>query len=70
MLCGKLVKSIKLIDWEFLESGRMSFRFPNLEDVNLVPACVKSARNSGILLSNKLIAELIWYNQFNGYKCR
>ncbi|KAL1546490.1 F-box protein-like protein isoform X1 [Salvia divinorum] len=55
VLCGKLVKSIKLIDWEFLESGRMSFRFPNLEDVNLVPACIKSARNSGILLSNKLI---------------
>ncbi|KAH6813108.1 RNI-like superfamily protein [Perilla frutescens var. frutescens] len=55
VLCGKLVKSIKLIDWEFLESGRLSFRFPNLEDVNLVPACIKSARNSGILLSNKLI---------------
>ncbi|XP_047955530.1 F-box protein At5g07670-like isoform X3 [Salvia hispanica] len=55
VLSGKLVKSIKLIDWEFLESGRLSFRFPNLEDVNLVPACIKSARNSGILLSNKLI---------------
>ncbi|XP_057805532.1 F-box protein At5g51370-like isoform X2 [Salvia miltiorrhiza] len=55
VLCGKLVKCIRLIDWEFLESGRLSFRFPNLEDVNLVPACVKSARNSGILLSNKLI---------------
>ncbi|XP_042013737.1 F-box protein At5g51370-like isoform X1 [Salvia splendens] len=55
VLSGKLVKSIKLIDREFLESGRLSFRFPNLEDVNLVPACIKSARNSGILLSNKLI---------------
>ncbi|KAL1540089.1 F-box protein-like protein isoform X2 [Salvia divinorum] len=52
VLSGKLVK---LIDWEFLESGRLSFRFPNLEDVNLVPACIKSARNSGILLSSKLI---------------
>ncbi|KAL8555931.1 hypothetical protein ACS0TY_003664 [Phlomoides rotata] len=55
VLCGKLVQSIKLMDWEFLESGRLSFRFPNLIDINLVPACITSQRNSGILLSNKLI---------------
>lgn len=55
VLCGKLVQSIKLMDWEFLESGRLSFRFPNLVDINLVPACIASERNSGILLSNKVI---------------
>ncbi|KAK6140987.1 hypothetical protein DH2020_025271 [Rehmannia glutinosa] len=55
VLCGKLVQSIKLMDWECLESGRLSFRFPNLIDINLMPACIKSERNSGILLSNKLI---------------
>ncbi|PIN08491.1 hypothetical protein CDL12_18929 [Handroanthus impetiginosus] len=54
-LCGKLVESIKLKDWEFLESGRLSFRFPNLVDINIVPACIKFERNCGILLSNKLI---------------
>lgn len=53
MLSGKLINSIKLLDWEFLESGRLSFRFPNLIDVNIVPSCIKSERNSGILLSNK-----------------
>ncbi|KAI3449085.1 hypothetical protein Pfo_005750 [Paulownia fortunei] len=55
VLCGKLVQSIKLLDWEFLESGRLSFRFPNLVDINIVPACIKFERNSGILLSNRLI---------------
>lgn len=55
VLCGKLVKSIKLLDWEFLESRRLSFRFPNLVDIDTVPACIKSERNSGILLCNKLI---------------
>ncbi|KAL2477888.1 F-box protein [Forsythia ovata] len=54
MLSGKLIDSIKLLDWEFLESGRLTFRFPYLVDVNIVPSSIKSARNSGILLSNKL----------------
>ncbi|GFQ02397.1 F-box protein at5g07670 [Phtheirospermum japonicum] len=54
-VCGKLVRSIKLMDWDFLESGRLSFRFPNLVNINLIPACIKPDRNSGILLSNKLI---------------
>ncbi|KAL2460854.1 F-box protein [Abeliophyllum distichum] len=54
MLSGKLIDSIKLLDWEFLESGRLTFRFPYLVDVNIVPSSIKSAQNSGILLSNKL----------------
>ncbi|KAL6494106.1 hypothetical protein OROGR_032015 [Orobanche gracilis] len=40
---------------EFLESGRLNFRFPNLTDINIVPASIKSERNSGILLSTKLL---------------
>ncbi|KAI3444738.1 hypothetical protein Pfo_001403 [Paulownia fortunei] len=55
VLCGKLIQSIKLLDWEFLESGRLSFRFPNLVDINIVPASIKFERNSGILLSSKLL---------------
>lgn len=54
MLSGKLIQSIKLLDWEFLESGRLSFRFPNLIDINIVPACINFERNSGILLSTNL----------------
>ncbi|KAL6569342.1 hypothetical protein OROMI_013856 [Orobanche minor] len=55
VLCGKLIQSIKLLDWDFLESGRLSFRFPNLSDIDIVPASIKSERNSGILLSTKLL---------------
>ncbi|KAL0379709.1 UNVERIFIED_CONTAM: F-box protein [Sesamum angustifolium] len=40
VLCGKLIPSIKLLDWEFLESGRLSYRFPNLVDINIVPASI------------------------------
>lgn len=54
VLSGKLIQSIKLLDWEFLESGRLSFRFPNLIDINIVPACINFERNSGILLSTNL----------------
>lgn len=55
-LSGKLVRSIKLLDWEFLESGRLSYRFPGLIDVDLVRACVKSRRNSGIVMSHRLVS--------------
>lgn len=54
-ISGKLVESIKLLDWEFLESGRLVFRFPHLVDIDLVRASVKSGRNSGIVLSNRLV---------------
>ncbi|GER44882.1 2-N-acetylglucosaminyltransferase [Striga asiatica] len=55
LLCGKLVRSVRLLDWEFLDSGRLTFRFPNLFDIDIVPACIKSERNSGVLLSTKLL---------------
>lgn len=50
---GKLIQSIKLLDWDFLVSGRLGFRFPNLVDINIVPASIYSERNSGILLCSK-----------------
>ncbi|KAK4379435.1 hypothetical protein RND71_001297 [Anisodus tanguticus] len=55
-LSGKLIRSIKLLDWEFLESGRLSYRFPGLIDIDLVRACVKSRRNSGIVMSHRLVS--------------
>ncbi|XP_076942344.1 F-box protein At5g07670-like [Bidens hawaiensis] len=55
-ISGGLVTTLRLLDWEFLVSGRLCFRFPNLIDVDVVQACVLSPRNSGISLSNKFIS--------------
>lgn len=55
VISGKLIRSIKVMDWEFLASGRLSYRFPNLVDVNLVLTSINFERNSGILLSSKLL---------------
>lgn len=41
-LQGLIRNSIKVLDWKFLESGRMSMRFPNLADVDLIPACLSA----------------------------
>ncbi|KAI4384723.1 hypothetical protein MLD38_002838 [Melastoma candidum] len=49
-LQGRLVRSLKVLDWGFVESGRLTSRFPNLTHVDLSPACVVSPRNSGIML--------------------
>ncbi|CAK9135143.1 unnamed protein product [Ilex paraguariensis] len=53
---GRLVRSLKLLDWNFLISGRLFVRFPNLIHVDLVNGSVISPRNSGILLTNKLLS--------------
>ncbi|KAL6981719.1 hypothetical protein U1Q18_023341 [Sarracenia purpurea var. burkii] len=55
-LSGRLVRSIKIWDWEFLESGRLLYRFPNLANVDLVRACIRSSRNSGIVLTHKFLS--------------
>lgn len=52
-LQGRLVRSIKLLEWDFLVSGRLFYRFPNLIHVDLVNGSVVSPRNSGIFCSNK-----------------
>ncbi|KAK9273689.1 hypothetical protein L1049_018499 [Liquidambar formosana] len=55
-LNGRLVQSVKLSDWDFLESGRILRRFPNLTNIDLVRACVRSPRNSGILITHKFMS--------------
>ncbi|KAA8520473.1 hypothetical protein F0562_014729 [Nyssa sinensis] len=55
-LSGRLVRSLKLLDWNFLESGRLVYRFPNLVYISLVRACIQSPCNSGILLTHKFVS--------------
>ncbi|CAN6969602.1 hypothetical protein IGI04_032837 [Brassica rapa subsp. trilocularis] len=53
-LHGRLVQSLKLLDWHFLESGRLFARFPALTQIDTVPSsCLRLAPNSGVLLSFK-----------------
>ncbi|KAL9669344.1 hypothetical protein QQ045_006889 [Rhodiola kirilowii] len=47
-LQGRLVRSLKVLDSRFLESGRLSLRFPNLVHIDLINACVS---DSLVLLS-------------------
>ncbi|KAL8535310.1 hypothetical protein ACS0TY_011089 [Phlomoides rotata] len=56
-LQGRLVRSIKLLDWDFLLSGRLFLRFPNLIHVDLVNGCLINPRDysSGVLISNKIV---------------
>ncbi|KAL7108520.1 hypothetical protein ACP275_06G117800 [Erythranthe tilingii] len=56
-LQGRLVRSLKLLDWGFLVSGRLLLRFPNLVRVDLVGGCLVSPRNnSGISVSHKTVS--------------
>ncbi|KAJ0265275.1 F-box domain-containing protein [Hirschfeldia incana] len=53
-LHGRLVPSLKLLDWRFLESGRLLARFPALTEIDTVPSsCIRLAPNSGVLLTSK-----------------
>ncbi|XP_021756334.1 F-box protein At5g51380-like isoform X1 [Chenopodium quinoa] len=56
MIQGQLIRSITLFDWDFLESGRLTCRFPNLSEINLAPACFRSCWSSGILMSHRLVS--------------
>ncbi|XP_010523150.1 PREDICTED: F-box protein At5g07670 [Tarenaya hassleriana] len=55
-LHGRLVRSLKVSDWEFLLSGRLILRFPNLENIDLVSGCLVSPRNSGILVNKGFVS--------------
>ncbi|KAK8483859.1 hypothetical protein V6N13_076775 [Hibiscus sabdariffa] len=55
-LQGRLVRSLKILDWEFLDSGRLFTRFPNLTHVDLLNGCLFSPRDSGILLTHRLVS--------------
>uniref|UniRef100_A0A2P2J6Q9 Uncharacterized protein MANES_01G269900 n=1 Tax=Rhizophora mucronata TaxID=61149 RepID=A0A2P2J6Q9_RHIMU len=52
-LQGRLVHSLRLLDWSFVNSGRVFQRYPNLTDIDIVEACIKMARNSGIVVTRK-----------------
>ncbi|KDP28806.1 hypothetical protein JCGZ_14577 [Jatropha curcas] len=52
-LHGRLVQSLELTDWSFLNSGRIFHRFPNLTELGIVDACIRTPRNSGIMLTHK-----------------
>ncbi|XP_021285479.1 F-box protein At5g07670 isoform X1 [Herrania umbratica] len=54
-LQGRLVRSLKILDWDFLESGRLITRFPNLTNVDLLNGCLFSPRNSWILLTHRMV---------------
>ncbi|XP_019454389.1 PREDICTED: F-box protein At5g07670-like isoform X1 [Lupinus angustifolius] len=55
-LQGRLLRSIRVFDWNFLLSGRLIHRFPNLNHVDLIYGCLISPPSSGIFLSNRVIS--------------
>lgn len=50
-LQGRLVRSVKVLDWGILQSGRLTSRFPNLNRVDLLSGSLISDRKSSILLN-------------------
>ncbi|XP_010442620.1 PREDICTED: F-box protein At5g51380 [Camelina sativa] len=54
-LQGRRLKTMKVSNWDFLMSGRLTSRFPKLTSVDLVNACLNPSRSSGILLCHKSI---------------
>ncbi|CAD5334590.1 unnamed protein product [Arabidopsis thaliana] len=55
-LQGQRLRSLKLLDFDFLLSERLTTRFPNLTHVDLVNACMNPRVNSGILFCHKSIS--------------
>ncbi|KAH7557399.1 hypothetical protein ACOSQ2_027388 [Xanthoceras sorbifolium] len=66
-LQGRLVRSLKVLDWDFIESGRLISRFPNLSNVDLISGCLVSSRDSPLLLSHKLVSLHVdsWFSSFH-----
>lgn len=44
-----------MLDWEFLESGRLISRFPNLTHVDLLNGCIVRPYNCRVWLSNRFL---------------
>ncbi|CAI0404802.1 unnamed protein product [Linum tenue] len=53
---GRLFGSLRILDWEFLESGRLTSRFPDLNDVDLINGCVVTPVGSSICLHHRFIS--------------
>lgn len=54
-LQGRRQRALKLLDWDFLSSGKLASRFPKLTAVDLTNACMNH-RNSGVLLCHRSIS--------------
>ncbi|XP_058764894.1 F-box protein At5g07670-like [Vicia villosa] len=68
-LQGRLVRSIRILDWNFVLSGRLIHRFPNLNHVDLIPGCLILAQSSNIVMSGNVLSMGVdsgcspnWYN--------
>ncbi|XP_010540230.1 PREDICTED: F-box protein At5g51370-like [Tarenaya hassleriana] len=55
-LHGRLVQSLKLNVWDFLASGRVFARFPNLTHIDVVRSCICATPNLGIVLTLKSLS--------------
>ncbi|PPS14536.1 hypothetical protein GOBAR_AA06047 [Gossypium barbadense] len=67
-LQGRLVRSLKILDWNFLVSGRLITRFPNLAHVDLLNGCLFSPRNSGILLTQRMVSMQMRYGNCSNWE--
>ncbi|BAB11445.1 unnamed protein product [Arabidopsis thaliana] len=66
-LHGRLVRSFKVSDWEFLSSGRLISRFPNLETVDLVSGCLISPPNLGILVNHRIVSFTVGVGSYQSW---
>lgn len=52
-----MVRTLRLLDWNFVLSGRLTHRFPNLNHVDLVPGSFAPPQESAnIVVSHKLVS--------------
>ncbi|CAH8385976.1 unnamed protein product [Eruca vesicaria subsp. sativa] len=65
-LQGRRIRTLKVLDLDFLLSGKLLSRFPELTNVDLSNACIYPPRNSAILLSHKSISFPISSDSSNG----
>ncbi|KFK30582.1 hypothetical protein AALP_AA6G000500 [Arabis alpina] len=53
-LHGRLLRSLKLLDWHFLHSGRLFARFPLLTHIDILRSCLRlSPHSPGVFLTFK-----------------
>ncbi|KAL1222235.1 F-box protein [Cardamine amara subsp. amara] len=55
-LQGRRLRTLKVLDFNFVLSGRLISRFPKLTHVDLTSSCMNTIQNSGILLCHKSIS--------------
>lgn len=68
-LQGLIHNSVKVLDWKFLESGRMSLRFPNLASVDLIPGCLSAMPQNpssiNVLFTHRCLTVHLGINAFD-----